>query len=206
MLRYFLDGFSGASAGFMWGITALLAWAVAIFVERCWILLRRYTFRSHEVRAALKDRGPTAALSAAGTSPLATVFQAGLDATSPEAAWDAMSGEVARLDAAAHKRIGYLATIGNLSTMVGLLGNVLGIIIAFGSLGDASAEARAVHLSEGIATAMSTTAYGLMVAIPALAAHAWLEQQARLYLAEVEALAGALAARLRQDPSGAKGA
>lgn len=205
MLRYFLDGFSGASAGFMWGITALLAWAVTIFVERCWILLHRYRFRGDQVRSALREKGPAGALAAAGTGPLATVFQAGLEAHTPDAAWDAMSGEVARLDAGVHKRIGYLATIGNLSTMVGLLGNVLGIIIAFGSLGDASAEARAVHLSEGIATAMSTTAWGLMVAIPALAAHAWLEQQARLYLAEVEALAGALVARLRDGSPARKG-
>jgi biopolymer transport protein ExbB len=92
----------------------------------------------------------------------------------------------------------YLAAIGNIATMIGLLGNVVGIIIAFGSLGQATAEARAVHLSEGIATAMATTAYGLLVAIPALAAHAWLDQRARSYLADVEGFAGDLAAALRR--------
>jgi len=198
MLRYFLDGFSGPSGGFMWAITGVLAFAIAVLVDRVWMILVRCRFDEKGVRGAISRGDGAAAVQAAGRSPIATVLQAGLDAAGPDAAWDAMSAEVASLDARVRKRVGYLATIGNLSTMMGLLGNVIGIIIAFGSLGDASAEARAVHLSEGIATAMSATAYGLVVAIPALAAHAWLEQQARTFLAAVEAAAGSLVAKLRE--------
>ncbi|MDP7111438.1 MAG: MotA/TolQ/ExbB proton channel family protein [Myxococcota bacterium] len=54
-----------------------------------------------------------------------------------------------------------------------------------------------MRLSEGISTAMATTAYGLLVGIPSLAAHAWLDARARRLLAAIEATAGRLASRLR---------
>jgi biopolymer transport protein ExbB len=77
--------------------------------------------------------------------------------------------------------------------MLGLLGTVYGLILAFSALGDTSAGERAVRLSEGISTAMATTAYGLMVGIPALAAHAWLDGRARELTAQLEAVAGRIA-------------
>jgi biopolymer transport protein ExbB/TolQ len=181
----------------MWTITATLALALAIFVERSWLLLRLRRCDRAAVRAALGRKDLDAALAAAGEGPVGEVLRAGREAQGAEAAWDAMSAASLRVEARLQARTPYLGTIGNVATMIGLLGNVLGIIIAFSSLGEASAEARAVHLSQGIATAMATTAYGLMVAIPALCAHAWLEQQARAYMAEVEALAGELCSRLR---------
>ncbi len=99
-------------------------------------------------------------------------------------------------------RIGYLGAIGNIATMLGLLGTVYGLILAFGALGDTSAGERAVQLSEGISTAMATTAYGLLVGIPALAAHAWLQTRAQQLLAGIEAGAGRLAASLRPPTEG----
>jgi biopolymer transport protein ExbB/TolQ len=197
MLAYLLDAFAGPSAFFMWTITATLALALAIFVERSWLLLRLRRCDRAAVRAALGRKDLDAALAAAGSGPVGEVLRAGREAQGAEAAWDAMSAASLRVEARLQARTPYLGTIGNVATMIGLLGNVLGIIIAFSSLGEASAEARAVHLSQGIATAMATTAYGLMVAIPALCAHAWLDQQARAYMAEIEALAGELCARLR---------
>lgn len=198
MVDYFLDAFAGPSGLFMWAITAILAFGIAVFLERTWLLLVRWRFDGAALRAAIGRGDLDAAVRLAGRNPVTDLLEAGRNAGSAEAAWDVMSARAVEIEARVNRRIPYLATIGNVSTMVGLLGNVLGIIIAFGSLGDASAEARAVHLSQGIATAMATTAWGLLVAIPALAAHAWLEQQARGLLAQVEATAGTLAARLRQ--------
>ena len=77
--------------------------------------------------------------------------------------------------------------------MLGLLGTVYGLIVAFQGLGDASAVERATRLSDGIATAMATTAYGLLVGIPALAAHAFLEGRVQQLLAFSEAAASAVA-------------
>jgi len=69
------------------------------------------------------------------------------------------------------KRTGYLQMLGNVSTLVGLLGTINGLIISFSSLAAASASSKAALLASGISTAMNTTAFGLIVAIPCLVAH-----------------------------------
>jgi biopolymer transport protein ExbB len=197
MITYLLDAFTGPGAGFMWAITAVMAFGLAVFIERCWVLLVRSRFDRVGVQAALASGDLEAAVGAAGASPLAPVLQAGLGAGSPDAAWDAMGAAAVEAEETLQGRVAYLATIGNVATMLGLLGTVYGLILAFSALGDTSAGERAVQLSEGISTAMATTAYGLLVGIPALAVHAWLEAQARAALAQIEASAGRLAARLR---------
>jgi len=66
------------------------------------------------------------------------------------------------------KRTSYLAMIGNVATLLGLLGTIRGLIISFQSLSSATAETKAELLASGISTAMNTTAFGLMVAIPCI--------------------------------------
>ncbi len=56
----------------------------------------------------------------------------------------------------------YLATLGNLSPFIGLLGTVFGIIRSFMNLG----ETNMVEINRGIAEALVATAIGLIVAIP----------------------------------------
>ena len=87
--------------------------------------------------------------------------------------------------------------VGNVATMLGLLGTVYGLIMAFSGLDDASAVERSARLSEGIATAMATTAWGLLVGIPAIAAHTFIDRRARHTLAFYEAVAGRVAAGKR---------
>ncbi len=79
---------------------------------------------------------------------------------------------------AIERRTHYLATFSNAATLLGLLGTVLGLIGAFGALGNADPVEKANLLSAGISEAMSCTAFGLMVAIPSLFAHAYLQSQA----------------------------
>lgn len=75
------------------------------------------------------------------------------------------------------QRTPYLATFSNVATLLGLLGTVFGLIGAFGALGNADPLEKANLLSAGISEAMSCTAFGLMVAIPALLFHAYLQNQ-----------------------------
>lgn len=75
------------------------------------------------------------------------------------------------------RRTPYLATFSNIATLLGLLGTVFGLIAAFGALGNADPLEKADLLSAGISEAMSCTAFGLMVAIPALLLHSYLQTQ-----------------------------
>lgn len=70
------------------------------------------------------------------------------------------------------KRTGFLSMFGNVSTLFGLLGTVTGLISSFAGVAAASPVERANLLSNGIAEALNTTAFGLVAAIPALVAYA----------------------------------
>lgn len=65
-----------------------------------------------------------------------------------------------------------LNVMGNIAPMMGLFGTVYGMIVAFQKLVDAGGGADPVELAAGISTALVTTFWGLVVAIPALASYA----------------------------------
>lgn len=79
-----------------------------------------------------------------------------------------LSEELGRLD----KRTSFLAMFGNVATLVGLLGTIGGMVIAFAGVADANPADRATLLSLGISHALNCTAFGLLVAIPALVSYA----------------------------------
>jgi biopolymer transport protein ExbB len=81
---------------------------------------------------------------------------------------DALAEQSARL----YRKIEYLAVIGNMAPMVGLLGTVVGMILAFQQVAVSQATAGAPQLAEGIYQALVTTVVGLIVAIPAIGAFA----------------------------------
>ncbi|MBU1078810.1 MAG: MotA/TolQ/ExbB proton channel family protein [Spirochaetes bacterium] len=61
-----------------------------------------------------------------------------------------------------------LATIGSVAPLIGFLGTVAGMIRAFGNIAAAD-EVSAQLVAGGIYTALTTTAYGLIIAIPTIA-------------------------------------
>src|SRR5690606_38714636 len=73
------------------------------------------------------------------------------------------------------KRTPYLATLANISTLLGLLGTIIGLIAAFTAVANADPAEKAALLSQSIAVAMNTTAFGLVAAIPLLLFHAMLQ-------------------------------
>lgn len=83
------------------------------------------------------------------------------------------------------RNTGFLGTIANVSTLLGLLGTILGMIDAFSSLGAASAADRATLLAQGISMAMNTTAYGLIVAIPSLVGYAILQNRSQFLMEDL---------------------
>jgi len=66
---------------------------------------------------------------------------------------------------------GILATVGSTAPFVGLLGTTMGIVNAFTGMAQAGASGGLAGISAGIAEALITTAFGLMVAIPAVWAY-----------------------------------
>ena len=79
-----------------------------------------------------------------------------------------LSHEISHID----RRTGFLGMFGNVATLLGLLGTISGMIHSFAAVANASPADRATMLSKGISEAMNCTAFGLLVAIPALVAYA----------------------------------
>lgn len=76
------------------------------------------------------------------------------------------------------KRISWIALYANLSTLLGLLGTIIGLIAAFNAVANANPAEKADLLSASISVAMNTTAFGLISAIPLLIIHSYLNSKA----------------------------
>lgn len=79
-----------------------------------------------------------------------------------------------------------LEVIGTLSPLLGLLGTVLGMIDAFQAMELAGNEVDPSTLSGGIWQALLTTAYGLAIAIPALAVYNWMDHKVQRVAAHLD--------------------
>ena len=126
--------------------------------------------RTNEAQAALTQApGPLARVMAAAVALLS-------DARLGE---DKAREEIARIAGAHIDRLRgglpTLALIAAVSPLLGLLGTVIGMINAFQALEAAGNRVNPSILSGGIWVALLTTAAGLIIAIPAVAAHHWLD-------------------------------
>jgi len=93
--------------------------------------------------------------------------------------------ELANDDAtmAMEHRTTYLATVGTLGPMIGLVGTVYGMILSFRVIATAGASPQASQLAAGISTALFATLEGIAVSIPAIFFHAMFRNRiARLSL------------------------
>jgi biopolymer transport protein ExbB len=84
------------------------------------------------------------------------------------------------------KRTHYLATFANLATLLGLLGTVNGLIHAFTAVATANPAEKANLLAASISEAMNCTAFGLMVAVPLLFVHSFLQSKTSQLISSLE--------------------
>ncbi|WP_417391608.1 MotA/TolQ/ExbB proton channel family protein [Gimesia sp.] len=97
---------------------------------------------------------------------------------------DAAMQQSARLN----RKIEYLSVIGTLSPMLGLLGTVWGMILAFSEF-TAKANPDVAELAPGISKALITTLFGLSVTVPALASFAFFRNRIDELVAQSSLLA-----------------
>jgi biopolymer transport protein ExbB/TolQ len=106
------------------------------------------------------------------------------------------------------KRTHYIATFANVITLVGLLGTIIGLIKGFTAVAQVNPAEKAEMLSASISIAMNNTAFALMVAIPFLLIHAFLQALTSEIVDGLEAAKISflnLVQRLRPELTGAPG-
>jgi biopolymer transport protein ExbB len=171
---------------FMLPILMVSIGALALIIERVYTLWLRYRLDEEGfvkgLMHALDEQDFAGALeecARAENNPLSRVLRAGLLKVhrSDKEIERAMEEEMLRTAPTIRKRIGYLATLGNVATLLGLLGTIFGLIQAFEGVSMADPATKQEILARGISIAMLTTAFGLIVAIPCLLSHAFLQNK-----------------------------
>lgn len=110
-------------------------------------------------------------------TPLVAIVKAGLISVpkGDDEVQAAMDETSLRENPKIETRTGYLAMLGNVAMLAGLLGTITGLIKCFGAVASVEAADKARVLSAGISEAMNCTAFGLGTAIPALIAFSILQ-------------------------------
>lgn len=86
------------------------------------------------------------------------------------------------------QRISYLADIGGIAPMVGLLGTVIGMIKSFMEIANGNIEGtKQLELAEGVWEALITTAAGLVISIFAMTFYSFFRGRVQSHVAELEA-------------------
>ncbi len=182
--------FTSSDAIWMWVILAAQIVSIAIIAERSVALFVNRKANQKEIskmlaediKAGNLDKALRRSVQLSAKEPLGTVAAAGIQATMDLGGKEEIQlkmDEVLLEEATrVEKRIGFLAMFANVATLLGLLGTITGLIHSFAGIGNANAADKATILSNGISLAMNTTAYGLIVAVPALIMYAVLQNRA----------------------------
>ncbi len=92
-------------------------------------------------------------------------------------------------------RLSYMALIGTIAPMIGLMGTVQGMIASFSVIANSTQTPKASELADGISTALFTTLVGLGIAIPAIATYNILRNRVARLVLEVGILSEGLMSR-----------
>jgi biopolymer transport protein ExbB len=161
----------------MYPILAASVFALAVIVERLIVLSRTPTPHRSEISKLLDkvrggERSAVKAQLAKGRSPVYDVMRAAYDAVGDDRAREkavGLAGDAVLRDL--NQRLPWLAVLGSLIPLIGLLGTVVGMIRVFSRVADAGDVSDISLLAGGIWEALLTTAAGLTVAIPILFAY-----------------------------------
>ena len=176
------------SAGWpIWPLLIISILGLAITLERAWYLRQIHIFPknsletafslanqmvSHKSEAGVSDLqvADLAQISPAGPL-LACTLKEKLNGSSAEVTLEELEASAQNTWLKLDRYLGALATIATIAPLLGLFGTVVGMIEIFGSQGAINgASGSPQQLAHGISVALYNTAFGLLIAIPALAA------------------------------------
>lgn len=198
-----LKNFSTSETGwlFMWTLLIVGVFMVAIAIERAYYILVRSNINApkfmDEIRKLVKGGDYQKAIAlcrSAKDKALPQVVSAGLKKVAESERIDFRSIQnsvdegTLEVIPKLQERTGFLAMIANVSTLIGLMGTIYGLIGAFRSVSapgiDATEKSR--MLAAGIAVAMNTTLMGLLIAVPAILIYTFLHNKTAKIIDEID--------------------
>ena len=183
-------GFFKAGGLFMFPIMLILAIGTAIIIERFKFLKRTSTdgsilwtkleesIKTNRIEDAIKECSLSeAALPMVLSAGLEKAKTVKLNRDSREELENHLEEAMLNVIPQLERRTHYLPTLANVSTLLGLLGTIIGLIQAFQSLAVADPSQKAFLLAQGVSVAMNTTAFGLIVAIPMMLCYSYIQSR-----------------------------
>ena len=174
LMEHFQEGCWG-----MYPILALLGITVYITLDR-WMTLTKSKVDVDKLMSLLKSQIVSGNIQGAistcqsSNAPVTRIIAAGLRRAggTEHDVQQAMDEEALKELPKIEKRTGYLAMLGNLATLAGLLGTITGLIKSFAGVAGVDPSMKATMLSKGISEAMNCTAFGLGTGILGLGTYA----------------------------------
>src|SRR3972149_1485109 len=183
-------GFFKAGGFFMFPIMLILAIGTAIIIERYKFLKKAWTdgnilwtkleesIKTNRIEDAIKECSLSeAALPMVLSAGLEKAKTVKLNRDSREELENHLEEAMLNVIPQLERRTHYLPTLANVSTLLGLLGTIIGLIQAFQSLAVADPSQKAFLLAQGVSVAMNTTAFGLIVAIPMMLCYSYIQSR-----------------------------
>ncbi len=180
---------------YMWPILICSIIGLAIAVDRYLVLSHAGSIDKEHLLATIHSKIMQGSIGAAmnilkqQSTPITNIIAAGMNSVMNNASTE---GIQTSMDAAAlkeipklEKRISLINSCANIATLLGLLGTVSGLIGAFDAVANVSPDKKAEMLASAIATAMNTTAAGLLGAIPLLGLYGYLSSKAEELINEI---------------------
>jgi len=182
-------------------LAVMLMFIYLVTMRRGSIVTGRY-MQTADALLRKKDYLGLLAISHRHNEAVAQVVQRTLDfltknprATMAEAR-EIAQAEGTRIASSLTQRISYLADIGSIAPMLGLFGTVLGMIKSFSVVASDVAASRPMMLAEGVAEALVTTAAGLLIGIPAMAAYSFFRGRVQALISDLESASTHLMAQI----------
>jgi biopolymer transport protein ExbB len=174
LMEHFQEGGWG-----MYPILALLGITVYITLDR-WMTVTKAKVDVDKLMSLLKSQIVSGNIQGAistcqsSNAPVTRIIAAGLRRAggTEHDVQQAMDEEALKELPKIEKRTGYLAMLGNLATLAGLLGTITGLIKSFAGVAGVDPSMKATMLSKGISEAMNCTAFGLGTGILGLGTYA----------------------------------
>lgn len=175
-------------------IVALGIFAFALILERIKYLYIDYTLKAEnfmkQIKGYILSDNIEEAVTLCNTNskaPLAHVIKGILERANRDDEAIQQGLEVSMSEVIPHlgRRLGFLAMISNVATLMGLFGTIRGLILAFQAVSFADPAQKQTLLAQGISLSMYTTALGLAVAIPVLFTYSFLHSKQSILLEQI---------------------
>lgn len=196
MLKYLIDG-----GIFMWVILLASIFGLAVIIEKMYTFLSKEkklseneknqlykalrTGKKEEILKLCKDKTDSVSKSVTKIVSNMDINFAKLDNSHRQVIEGIISESILEQTTELEKGMSLLGTVVNAAPQLGLLGTVTGMIAAFSAL-TRNGTSTAKIVAGGISEALYTTAFGLIVAIPALVFYNYFNRRIDVIVAEME--------------------